>query len=295
MALDSKKELRPIYLSEYGLKIIYRFRFQPDSITFNLHWHEQMELLRIWEGTLILTCANLHLTLHAGEVAVISSQMLHTGIAGPEGVMYDVVQIDFALLENSTQIAATYLRPLWDGSCQFAPSTSHPQILERLDAIVEARRNPEQQHPIQLLGALYDLGGLLYKHCGILDVLGLPEQNHLGGVITYINEHYTEDISSATLSQMFGHNEAYFCRKFKKHTGLTVMQYIQILRMEKARKLLEETEQSVQDIAVACGFSDVAYFNKRFKALYRITPTQMRQRAQQNSYSFTDRTNKIPI
>jgi len=295
MALDSKKELRPLYLSEYGLKIIYRFRFQPNAIAFHPHWHDHLELLRIREGNLILTCANHRLTLHQDEVAVISSQMLHTGIAGPEGVMYDVIQVDFALLQNSTQIATTYLQPLWDGSFQFAPSTNNQEIVKRLDAIVEARRNPEQQHPMQLLGALYDLGGLLYKHCGILDVLGLPIKNQLGPVITYINEHYTADISSAMLSQMFGHEEAYFCRKFKKHTGLTVMQYIQILRMEKARKLLVETELSVQDIAVACGFSDAAYFNKRFKALYRITPTKMRQRSQQNTFSFTDRTDKEPL
>ena len=92
---------------------------------------------------------------------------------------------------------------------------------------------------MQLLALLYDLTGLLYKHCTIQDVLGLPAQKQLGQVIDYINDHYTENISSAMLSQIFGHDEAYFCRKFKKHTGLTIMKYIQILRMEKARKLLE--------------------------------------------------------
>ena len=176
-----------------------------------------------------------------------------------------------------------------DGSCLFEPLIQNQQIIDRLDAIVEARRYPDQQQPLQLLGWLYDLAGLLYKHCVIQDVLGLPVQKQLGPVIDYINEHYTENISSAMLSHKFGHEEAYFCRKFKKHTGLTIMKYIQILRMEKARKLLVETELPIQDIAIGCGFADAAYFNNCFKKLYRITPSLMRQRAKETTYTFSNR------
>ena len=289
MALDNKKELRPFYLGEYGLKVIYRFTFQRDVVAFAMHWHDHAELLRIWEGSLILTCANHRLVLKPGDVGIISSQMLHTGSAGPEGVIYDVIQIDFGLLLNETNISATYLQPLAYGSCLFEPLIQNQEILDRLDAIVDARKNPESQQPLQLLGWLYDLAGLLYKHCVIHDVLNLPVQKQLGPVIDYINEHYTENISSAMLSHKFGHEEAYFCRKFKKHTGLTIMKYIQILRMEKARKLLVETDLPVQDVATACGFTDTAYFNNCFKKLYRITPSKMRQRAKDNAFAFVDR------
>ena len=290
MALDSKKELSPLYLSDYGLKVIYHFAFQSNVIAFPLHWHDPVELLRIKEGSLTLSCANHHLVLQPGDVGIISSKLLHTGIAGPEGVLYDVILVDYALLCNNTKIANTYLQPLCDGSCLFEPLIQNAQLNDLLDASVEARRNPGKQHPLQVLSMLYELAGMLYQHCTIQDVLGLPVQKQLGPVIDYINEHYTEDISSASLSRQFGHEEAYFCRKFKKHTGLTIMKYIQILRMEKARKLLVETELSVQDIATCCGFADAAYFNNCFKKLYRITPSQMRQRAMANAYAFSDRT-----
>jgi AraC-like DNA-binding protein len=289
MPLDSQKELHPVYVSEYGLKVIYRLTFQANRVAFPLHWHDNMEFLRIREGSLILSCASHQLTLLPGDVGVISSQMLHTGLSGPEGVVYDVLRIDYALLCNGTTTSDTYLQGLHDGSCQFEPLVRNDSIRQRLDDIVEARRQPDKQHPMQLLALLYDLSGLLYKHCTIQDILGLPAQKQLGQVIDYINDHYTENISSAMLSQLFGHDEAYFCRKFKKHTGLTIMKYIQILRMEKARKLLVETALSVQDIAVSCGFSDAAYFNNCFKKLYRITPSQMRQRAADNAFDFQQR------
>ena len=289
MSLDVKKELRPLYLNELGLKVIYRFTFQPDVVTFALHWHDHLEFLRIHEGSLCLSCANKRVTLKPGDVGIISSQLLHTGSAGPEGVVYDVIQVDFGLLLNSTKTSTAYLQPLCDGTCLFEPATSQVLIKEQLDRIVNARRHPTKQQPLQLLGWLYELAGLLYKYCVIQDMTGLPAQKQLGPVIDYINEHYTEQISSAILSQKFGHEEAYFCRKFKKHTGLTIMKYIQILRMEKARKLLIETELPVQDIATMCGFTDAAYFNNCFKKLYRITPSKMRQRSADNNFAFFDR------
>lgn len=288
MELDSKKELFPSYLSEYGLKIIYHLQFLPNMVAFSPHWHDYVEFLRIREGSLTLSCANHHLTLLPGDVGIISSQMLHTGIAGSEGGVYDVLLVDFALLSNGTTTSDTYLQSLCDGSLHFEPLCRQPQILQQVDAIVAARRQPEKQHPLQLLGLLYDLAGLLYKHCTIQDVLGLPAQKQVSQVVDYINDHYTENISSAMLSVKFGHDEAYFCRKFKKHTGLTIMKYIQILRMEKARKLLVETTLSVQDIAADCGFSDAAYFNNCFKKLYRITPSQMRQRSADSASNFLD-------
>ena len=293
MALDSKKELQPLYHSDYGLKVIYHFRFAPNVVCFPMHWHDHVEFLRVWEGSLTLSCCNRQLTLRGGDVGVISSQLLHTGLTGPEGVVYDVIQVDFGMLLNSTGTSATYLQSLCNGDCVFEPLTRSEPLLQRLDAIVDARRNPAQQHPLQLISQLYDLAGLLYKHCVIQEMTGLPVQKQFAQVIDFINEHYTDNISSASLSRQFGHDEAYFCRKFKKHTGMTIMKYIQILRIERARKLLTETSLPVQDIALDCGFTDTAYFNNCFKKLYRITPTQMRQRTTEKNRDFANREGTI--
>lgn len=287
MALDSKKELTPIHYSDYGTKIIYRYTFRPNVMPFSLHWHDRVELLRIHQGSLNLSCTDQNIVLRPGDIGIISSKMIHGALAGPEGVIYDVVMIDLNLLMNSTRTTSAYLQPLSDGSCIFEPLIQNDQIRHRFDSIVEAHHTADRQ-PLRILGELYDLVGLLYEHCVIRDVPVLTTQSQLGPVIDYINAHYSEDISSAFLSQKFGHEESYFGRKFKKHTGLTIMRYILILRMEKARKLLSETDLPVQDIATSCGFSDAAYFINRFKLLYRITPTQMRQRAKQNTFSFAE-------
>ena len=71
-------------------------------------------------------------------------------------------------------------------------------------------------------------------------------------------------------------SESYFCRKFKRITGITVTNYIKTQRLEHARRLLEKTEESVRHIAISCGFIDAAYFTNCFKAMYKISPTKYR-------------------
>lgn len=283
MNLDSKKELTTVHYSAYSVKVIHKFKFAPNAMTFPLHWHDRIELLRIWEGRLILTCSDHHCTLLPGDVALISPKMLHSGTAGDEGVVYDVIMFDPTSLLNETAPAAQYILPLCQGKYIFDPLVQNPQITARLDSIVAAHRQESSNHPLQVIGELYDLVGLLYKNCVIRETAALPTQKHFDRTIDYINEHYAENISSASLSQMFGYDESYFCRKFKKQTGLTVMKYIQILRIEKARKLLVETQLPVQDISALCGFSDTAYFTNCFKALCHVTPTRLRETAKQTA------------
>lgn len=276
MNLDSKKELATIQYNAYSVKVIPSFVKAPNSMAFPIHWHERIELLRILEGSLELTCTDHHSTLYPGDVALISPKLLHGGTAGDQGAIYDVLTFDPLVLINDTAPVAQYIQPLCEGKYIFEPLVQNPQIVARLDSIVAAHRQESPNHPLQVIGELYDLLGLLYKNCVIRELSALPTQKGFDQAVTYINDHYTEDISSSSLSEMFGYDESYFCRKFKKQTGLTVMKYIQILRIEKARKLLTETDLSVQDISRQCGFTDTAYFTNRFKSLLHTTPTRLR-------------------
>lgn len=279
MNLDSRKEITTVRYSAYSVKVIHNFRFAPNAMAFPLHWHDRLELLRILEGQLELNCTDNHTTLLPGDVALISPKMLHSGTAGDEGVMYNVITFDPSVLINGTDPVAQYLLPLCEGKYMFEPLVQNAQITQRLDSIVAAHLETNN-HPLQVIGELYDLIGLLYKNCVIREINALPTQKGFDQAVSYINDHYTEDISSASLSAMFGYDESYFCRKFKKQTGLTVMKYIQILRIEKARKLLTETNLPIQTISRQCGFSDTAYFTNRFKSICHMTPSHLREISQ---------------
>ena len=92
----------------------------------------------------------------------------------------------------------------------------------------------------------------------------------------YADEFYTEDISLKMLAESYSKNEKYLGRIFKSDLGVSFSEYCNSLRLSKATKLLLESEAKVIDIALECGFNNVAYFNRLFAKSYGISPTEYR-------------------
>ena len=74
------------------------------------------------------------------------------------------------------------------------------------------------------------------------------------------------------LSDMISVSPDYFTKMFKETIGTTPIEYINGLRINKAMRLLVETETSISDVAVKSGFSTPNYFNKIFKQYMGVTP-----------------------
>ena len=279
MQFVNKHEIIPIIYGDFPAKVHHNFTFRPNELAFPLHWHDRFELLLIKEGSLEYYCSNEHLTFEKGEVAIISPKSLHSAFAGTNGVVYDVIMFNLDNFLNDTAASKNFLNPLNDGNIIFENKTTNSEIINQLMLIVDADLNRSEYQPLTILGYIYNLMGLLFNNCLIAENISTNVEEKFGKVINYINNHFTEDISSSFLSAKFGYEEAYFCRRFKKNTGITVMKYIQVLRLEKAKKMIIKSNSSIKDIALTCGFSDVAYFTNCFKKLYQITPSQMRESA----------------
>jgi AraC-like DNA-binding protein len=70
----------------------------------------------------------------------------------------------------------------------------------------------------------------------------------------------------------------YLCRVFKAYTGKTVVGYLVERRIQAAIWRLRESDEKVISIALACGFNDLAYFNRTFKRIVGATPSDYRRR-----------------
>ncbi len=121
--------------------------------------------------------------------------------------------------------------------------------------------------------------------CGILDGLANPEKNissgpeeYVNNAISYINANIHLPISVEAIASLSGINRKYFCRIFKKYTGLTPMQYILQAKLEKAKLLLRTTSASVGDIARSVGYDDIFSFSRMFSSQVGIAPSQYRKK-----------------
>ena len=102
----------------------------------------------------------------------------------------------------------------------------------------------------------------------------LPLQ--LNDLILYLNEHFNRDISLDALSSSFAISKYYLCRCFKQYTGYTINEYVNQLRMERAKELLRTTSLPAYQVGVLVGIADENYFYRLFKKNVGISPHRYR-------------------
>ncbi len=94
--------------------------------------------------------------------------------------------------------------------------------------------------------------------------------------VEIINREYASNITLEELSNRLHVSKGYLSTLFKEETTISVMQYITLLRMNRAEHLLRHTSMKVNEIADAVGYHDASYFGLQFKKLYGISPFQYR-------------------
>lgn len=106
----------------------------------------------------------------------------------------------------------------------------------------------------------------------------LISNNDFSLISSYIQENYLQIQSLDEIAKHFDISKSYLCRIFKKHTGLTVITYLNSLKIQEASRLLVETEKSVEEICKLCGFQNRIYFTRAFKQFMECTPTEKRKK-----------------
>jgi len=106
----------------------------------------------------------------------------------------------------------------------------------------------------------------------------IPDKN--GDVIrkafSYIADNYHKNITLQDVADHVHLNAAYFSSVFKRSSGFSFKEYLNMVRIEESKRLLSNTDYSIIDIAVATGFEDQSYFARVFKRYTGLTPRQYR-------------------
>lgn len=94
---------------------------------------------------------------------------------------------------------------------------------------------------------------------------------------TYLAEHYNEKISLADIACNVYLSRTYVSTLFREETGCTIFEYLNSIRIDKACRLLRDTELTLAQVAQECGFEDQSYFTRVFKKAQRLSPMQYRK------------------
>jgi AraC-like DNA-binding protein/ligand-binding sensor protein len=114
----------------------------------------------------------------------------------------------------------------------------------------------------------------------ISNQVAVQQQNAEPPTITrakqFIQEHQTEDLALGDVAKAVNTSTFYFCKLFKKFTGLNFTAYLSRLRIEKAKNLLLNPNLRVSEIAYEVGFQSLTHFNRVFKKIIGQSPTEYR-------------------
>ena len=131
-----------------------------------------------------------------------------------------------------------------------------------------------------------DLDELLRRLCDSLLVDAAREQtaaesapeDEMDQVVRYMEEHFNDpEISMAAIAESFGISTTRLSLSFKEKTGMTPLEYLTLLRSQRAKELLEDTDLTIRDISVQVCYYDSGSFIRRFKQVTGETPLQYRR------------------
>jgi len=117
----------------------------------------------------------------------------------------------------------------------------------------------------------------------VLEADRVPEVSRPDDVVAagvrYIEEHWTEKISTEALVTYLGYSRRWIFNAFEAATGMPPHQYLERYRIGRAKQLLLSGDSTVTDVAFDCAFNSSQHFAKSFKRITGLTPTQFRKNA----------------
>ncbi|MEZ4965789.1 MAG: AraC family transcriptional regulator [Saprospiraceae bacterium] len=141
-----------------------------------------------------------------------------------------------------------------------------------------------ENHPSKDLFADFMLKELIVRlmqsearHLLLEQTDNLLHQSRLAFVIHFIREHLHDPLSIEMLSKKACMSQTHFFRCFKNELGISPVDFINAERIKLAKTLLRNPVKSINDICYACGFNNASYFNKIFKRMTGVTPSEYRQ------------------
>lgn len=106
---------------------------------------------------------------------------------------------------------------------------------------------------------------------------GEEDERTIVGIVRYMQEHMTEEVSLNILAEEFHLSAQYISQLFKNEIGVNFLAYLTNIRMEQAKKLLLSSQLSIAEISERSGYGDYRVFTKAFKKAEGVTPSQYRR------------------
>lgn len=264
--------------------------FQDDLEKSTWHYHDNFEISFITEGSGKRIVADSIEEFQPGDLVFIGPSLPHIWIAEKEALTIGNRTLEMVFLQFTSKVLDSQILSL----PEFKHVAKALSLSERGIQIVGQTLNEVSEIMLQLpymksfermlhFFKMMDIIGRSDTHIQ----LASKEYNNLRfssgnkrivAIHEYLMKNYRDDVDLKRLAELVNMAEGSLCRFFKMNMGMTVFEYLNQLKIEFSCKLLMDNELGILDVCLDSGFNNLSHFNKQFKKVTGVPPSEYRKR-----------------
>lgn len=260
-----------------------------ENISFLAHWHKEIEFIYVREGTCHISVADQCFTAHGGDLVICDSGNIHYSDSHEGKNVMCFLVFDPGVISSVYEFSK-FLYPHVTREQLKAYGLAQPleMLFEEVSRELERQDKYYQDVVKAKIRAFWYLLKRYLPHSDGKTVSynkRIQQMYDFQRFLSYMEEHYNENISLEYASEQMNFSPSHFSRVFKKLTGVGFVTYLNMIRVEHAAEQLRSTTNKITDIGLACGFNNTRTFNRVFKEITGYTPTEFSRDAELDVYN----------
>ena len=255
------------------------------GIMLTAHWHAQVEVNYVFRGRVSYRMQGHRADLHAGDLCIFWGGLPHQVIDTAEDSFFIAIHLPLIHFFR-LRLPATIQQRLMRGATLVTaqPNPEDDRAFVRWSAWMRSDDPLRAAHAIDEL--LLRIERIQFAPYRLLDAdagrgeaerLDAHSFHNIGRICEYVAENFRRDIDSTDIALSADIHPKYAMSVFKKSTGMTLIEYVSLLRLSYAQALLMHEDASVLQVAMDSGFGSLSAFNKCFRKISGMSPSNFKR------------------
>ncbi len=268
------------------------------------HWHYDIECIYITEGEMNYDINGNKILLNKGDFIFVNSKQVHFGYSNfKRECEFIVILISPELFRCNVGLYQEYVDNILSNKNfeYLYISADDDSYIEYLQSIVSVKNrilvykksveNQEKKiyESYKITGLLYELWDVIQRAVNkYMSENGVEDEDDINNysdvklqrlMLRYIFDNYSEQLTLEDIAESACIGRSKCCKIFQKYVNQTPVEYLNNYRLEISKKLLKNTNYSITNIALSCGYNYTSYYSKMFLKRYNESPSDYRKRS----------------
>lgn len=253
------------------------------------HWHDDIELIRVIEGCMQYQIGEKKILLREGDILLINARQMHYGFSlNQADCAFICVLFHPNLLAENRLLHRQFVVPFLEKQdlafLHFSADTPDGEALAAyIDRLLALKDENAPAYELAAIGVLHQMWQKIYPFCTKTAARPSTDYNDVSlqkDMVSYIYQHYAERLTLANIASAGHVCQNKCCSIFRRYLQQSPIDFLNAYRLEVSCNLLRNTDTSITDIALACGFNHLSYYSKLFQRKYSCTPSVWRKKYQ---------------